>query len=573
MSGTAASIISFFILGLALITLSHEIKQRFKASPAISLSVIGLLIGLVAHITFNYDIRVVECIDSDFVILGILPALIFEVAFMTNWFALRNVILRSLFLATIVTFMCALINALAIYYTLNIEFNLRDSLLIGVILSATDHVAAVSQLKNLQVEASMKNIIIGESLLNEVALFVMYKEIDTNHEYKLDQALDAILHFGLSALGGVLLGLIASFIGGILLRHMKKNEKQDIAFSVMMTYAIFLIGHQTDFHISGAIGVLVWGLYMSVYGKTHLTPESEKIFHSTWELIAQNIEGIALLLGGIIFGNDLKRYFDENPWMIVYAGLIFLYTIVSRVIVVFLAWVCCCIFKCSSSKRSFDSKQWLVLMVSASKGTIQVVLAIDSHKESGDDILFVVIFNVLASILVGHFAMKILTSKFQMTDDAKQNEVTMLKEIQYMYTEFNARYEQLLGKYKCDFIHLERICSAAGYRAFLLQLMKKSYVLREFVKKNPLAMDTEILSEIGKMHDELESTAKEKLIKIKCYKALSGFYTKRYRRGACFRETFIILNGINTDCMFDNSDNINDWESVKKQLKNSLIDI
>ena len=49
--------------------------------------------------------------------------------------------------------------------------------------------------------------------------------------------------------------------------------------TVVATYLVFYMS-DVFFSVSGAISTVTWGLFMSAYGKTFISPDSEHLVHS-----------------------------------------------------------------------------------------------------------------------------------------------------------------------------------------------------------------------------------------------------------------------------------------------------
>ena len=66
--------------------------------------------------------------------------------------------------------------------------------------------------------------------------------------------------------------------------------------TVITTYLLFFTADTTQMHFSGALGTVTFGLYMSAYGKTLLSPLIERTFHDFWTLLATCFESLILVL-------------------------------------------------------------------------------------------------------------------------------------------------------------------------------------------------------------------------------------------------------------------------------------
>ena len=76
-------------------------------------------------------------------------------------------------MATTVVLGSAILNAVAIKYLLRFDFDWEESFILGVLLSATDHVAVAAYLKDIFASKRLETLIAGETSANEVAVIVL----------------------------------------------------------------------------------------------------------------------------------------------------------------------------------------------------------------------------------------------------------------------------------------------------------------------------------------------------------------------------------------------------------------
>ena len=81
-------------------------------------------------------------------------------------------------------------------------------------------------------------------------------------------------------LGGLGLGLGFSLVFSILIKRMINDELQQVNLTLATSYLLFYTADYPSVHVSGALAVVTFGLFMSAYGKTLISPNVEKYLHS-----------------------------------------------------------------------------------------------------------------------------------------------------------------------------------------------------------------------------------------------------------------------------------------------------
>jgi len=117
-------------------------------------------------------VEVMDSIEAETILLVFLPALVFECAFSTDWYSFKREIGQIALLATSAVVVASILTALVIRQVLGFSevFDWYAALMLGVILSATDHVAVVAQLKEVNADKRLETLIQGEMLASEVRL-------------------------------------------------------------------------------------------------------------------------------------------------------------------------------------------------------------------------------------------------------------------------------------------------------------------------------------------------------------------------------------------------------------------
>jgi monovalent cation:H+ antiporter, CPA1 family len=164
---------------------------------------------------------------------------------------------------------------------------LIPSLTFGALISATDPVAVVALFKQVGAPKRLNALVEGESLLNDGTAIVLYRVfIGFVAVTTFTPAMvgSGIIQFAIVALGGVLVGVVSSFIVSMLLKMVSDSSAQ-LGLTVAAAYLSFLVADHY-FHVSGVIATMVVGLYLGNQARLELNKVALHGMHHIWEFLA-----------------------------------------------------------------------------------------------------------------------------------------------------------------------------------------------------------------------------------------------------------------------------------------------
>ena len=237
---TSAKIVLYLFLSLLLSIVSLELKKKYKVPTFLSLILFGVLTKELGAISYQLEstTAIVEGTIAPVVQLAMVPCIIFEAAFTTDWYKFKKQIGQIFPLATTVVVLSSVLTAVVISFILNYNFSWEESLIIGLILSATDHVVVNSTLKEIHVTDKLESLLCGETLLNETTVLVIYKVLQRSI---VNQAGSGYLfgYFLKLCFGGLAVGSGFALIMGFCLKRMINDYVQETNLTIVAPYLTF----------------------------------------------------------------------------------------------------------------------------------------------------------------------------------------------------------------------------------------------------------------------------------------------------------------------------------------------
>lgn len=301
--------------------------QRIRLPYTVALVVVGLilsLIGVVPNLVLSPDL----------LLLGFLPALLFEAAIHFPAAELRKYSPSIATLAAPGVILAAFATALVLYLGfstvhLDLPATFIHYLLFGTIIAATDPIAVIALLRQLGVERKISMLIEGESLFNDVTAIVFYTIVLQAIHMGAFSISDGVLLFFKVGGGGIIIGAAFGILASLLIRIVV-DPLIAIAMTTVTAYGSYLIAEQ--FHVSGVLATVVAGLFVGNIGKrSGMTVSTRLAVVGFWEYLAFFVSSIVFLLIGL----QLKLSIIIEQWgIIVFA---FIAVLTARAVSVFVS--------------------------------------------------------------------------------------------------------------------------------------------------------------------------------------------------------------------------------------------
>jgi CPA1 family monovalent cation:H+ antiporter len=255
---------------------------------------------------------------QDLILYVLIPILVFEAALNLNTQVMRPLIGSILFSATIGMVTAALIAAGIIFYLIGHAqgFPWIAALITGLVISATDPVAVVTQLKEAKAPEKLATLIEGESLFNDATAIVLYGILlaVALGEHKVT-GLGAIGLLAKVMLGGLLVGGVLAKLATFILQIIPATSANFTVTSLALAYGSFYLAEHI-FHVSGIIAVLIAAL---VAKDALLGLRANKVeIHQSWEFLAFVANLFVFYLMGLVFTFTMF----SSQWLAMLIGIL-----------------------------------------------------------------------------------------------------------------------------------------------------------------------------------------------------------------------------------------------------------
>lgn len=282
--------------------------RRLNLPYTVALVVAGIGLGLM-HLPELAGLH----LTPEILMLGLLPALLFEAAYHIEFGGLRRDLPVVLFMAVVGVLGATAITGYGLFYVfqaLGVEwFTLGYALLFGSMIAATDPISVLALFKTLGVTKRLYMMVEGESLLNDgvaVVVFLIVAAvlgIETGHGHAPHLAgMQEIVIYGLRtflwmAVGGVLIGGFVGTVASVLTKQV--NDKLiETALTIVVAYGSFLLAEH--FGTSGVLSTVAAGIVLGSFGKKFgMEVRTRVAVEDFWEFMAFFSNTFVFLLVGI----------------------------------------------------------------------------------------------------------------------------------------------------------------------------------------------------------------------------------------------------------------------------------
>jgi CPA1 family monovalent cation:H+ antiporter len=286
-----------------------------------------VLVGLVLSYVFpdrNF------ALSPEFVLIGVLPPLLYVAALETSVPAFRYN-LRPILLLAIGLVIFTAFSVGAVTKAMVPSVPLAACLALGAVVAPPDAVAATAVARRIGLPRRLVTILEGESLLNDASALVLFRVFVAA---AIGLAVGPVQIGGqvlVAAGGGALIGAVFALVIGFI--HQRVTDPLiDNALSLLTPFVITAAAE--GLHASAVVAVVVTGLYLGHRLPTLMSAASRLQMGAFWRLVKFLLEGLVFLLVGLQLRTVISRL-DTPLWTTVAVTV----AVVGAVIVTRFVWM------------------------------------------------------------------------------------------------------------------------------------------------------------------------------------------------------------------------------------------
>jgi Na+/H+ antiporter len=233
-------------------------------------------------------------LDPDLVLIVFLPPLLYSASFFADLRALRSdarvISLLSIGLVLATTVLVAVVAHEVIGMPWAVAFAL------GAIVSPTDPVAAVAIMSRLGAPRRIRNVVEGESLVNDASALVIYKVAVAAAVGESFSVVEAGAEFIGAAVGGVAIGLAVGYVVAELRRRLD-DLPTELTISLFTGYAAFVPADALG--LSGVLAAVTTGLYVGWRAPEIASAQTRLQGYALWEMLTFLLNASLFVLIGL----------------------------------------------------------------------------------------------------------------------------------------------------------------------------------------------------------------------------------------------------------------------------------
>jgi len=465
--------VGIIILLMFGITFISVLSNKFKFPFQIILVVSGIGIGLIPSFP-TISLR------PDIVFLIFLPPLLYGAAWNISWHEFKAN-KRPIALAGfgLVIFTTLIVGCVAHEMIPGMSWPL--SFLLGAIVSPPDAVAATSITKGLGLQPRILSILEGESLVNDSSGLIAYKYAITAVMAGNFVLWQAGLDFLGVITGAAVIGLVIGH--GMYLIHKKFicDPVIEVTLTLLTPYASYLLCEY--FHLSGVIGVVTTGLYLSFRSDSIFSHQSRIMAYAVWDVVVFVLNSLIFVLIGLQLRSVMQGIQSYSATeLILYGVAISVVTIIIRFVWVLPAallprWLS----KRIRQTESFEPRNMVVFGWAGMRGVVSLAAALGiplllpdgSPFPMRDLIIYLAFCVILFTLVVLGLTLPWIIKKMKLEPHsiaAEEYEIrtsVVSKAIEHIETNLSLVRDELLNniknKYEIKYNRLQRTDLPANY--------------------------------------------------------------------------------------------------------------
>jgi CPA1 family monovalent cation:H+ antiporter len=272
---------------LAITALADAGSGRLGVQQSIVMVLTGAAISLVP------GLRPVV-IEPDFVLLLLLPPLLYSAGVGMSWRGFRANLRPILLLAIGCVLFTASAVAAACHFLLGM--NWAVGFVLGAVVAPPDAVAPMAIARRLHMPQRLLTILEGEGLVNDATALILFAFAVAAVSSGGVSIPAAAFEFTAIVVGELAWGLAVAW-AMLRLRHWARSPQSEIILALLTPYVAFWLPHALGG--SGVLAAVAGGLFVSWNGPGLISPATRLQGFFVWGLVTHAIEGLLFLLIGL----------------------------------------------------------------------------------------------------------------------------------------------------------------------------------------------------------------------------------------------------------------------------------
>ncbi|PWJ26077.1 sodium/proton antiporter (CPA1 family) [Branchiibius hedensis] len=263
------------------------LAERFRVSAPLVLVAVG------AALSFVPGMPRIE-IEPEFILLGLLPPLLFAAASQTSLVDLRRDRRQILSLSVLLVLVTAFGVSLIAWWLMGIPY--AAALALGAIVAPPDAVAATAVARRMGLPRRVVAVLEGESLFNDATALVT---VNTAKSILVSGSVTVLAVTGqlaLAVVGGIAVGLLAYLILAWIRRQVT-DTTVSVAISYLTPWLAYLPAEAI--HASGVFAVVICGVLLAHQAPSIQTAASRVSERLNWQSLQYVLESVVFLLIGL----------------------------------------------------------------------------------------------------------------------------------------------------------------------------------------------------------------------------------------------------------------------------------
>ena len=317
-------ILTFGAVLLAITALAEAGSGRIGVQQSIVLVLTGAVLSLTP------GLRPVT-ISPDFVLLVLLPPLLYGAGVGMSWRGFRNNLRPILLLAIGCVVFTASAVAAACHFLLGM--NWAVGFVLGAVVAPPDAVAPMAIARRLHMPQQLLTILEGEGLVNDATALILFAFAVGAVESGGVSVPSALGGFGAIVASELAWGVAVAWVL-LRVRRWAKSPQSEIILALLTPYLAFWPPHGLGG--SGVLAAVACGLFVSWNGPRLISSSTRLQGYFVWGLVTHAIESLLFLLGGLqakaLAGGLVARGWER---LVLAAGVVTVVVVVIRFVWVF----------------------------------------------------------------------------------------------------------------------------------------------------------------------------------------------------------------------------------------------